>query len=283
MPRGQNAQLAVDQYLGLLRGSGWTKASAWHGIARLLLSCDVWESGGYRRLRTLSGKSNVPDVVVYRERNDFRVTRGAPNLTVSKAEHLTKYLAQELGVEENVLCEEIGMLYRLPEISDMQPHNIVGHAFRSICVEILKKFGDRGVVYEEEVDPSKIFPGWRFDSRSKKAKFDILAKRGGVPVALISVRWRFRHDRVDVPDEMRAYGPAARNVNRNCALYALVGEFSPVRLEKLLAHSPPMNNPILDATIHFSPDLIGKGLEENGRLAHLRSLEWLIDQTHLWK
>ncbi len=110
--------------------------------------------------------------------------------------------------------------------------------------------------------------------------------RGTIKTApsLISARWRFRHDRVDVPEEMLAYGPAARRTNPQCALYGLVGEFSPVRLEKILAHTAPAaRNPILDAAVHFAPDLISKGLGENGRLRDLKSLEWLVEETFKWK
>ena len=42
MPRSANAQLAVDMYDALSARYGWDRATAWHGIARLLLSCDVW-------------------------------------------------------------------------------------------------------------------------------------------------------------------------------------------------------------------------------------------------
>lgn len=284
MSRGLNAQLAVDEYLLLLQQKGWSKSDAWHGIALLLLSCDVWESGGYRRLNTLRGHASVPDVVVYRERNDFKVsTKGKPNAVVQRAEQLSQYLAQQLGVPRTQLCNTIGTFYRTPIISQLQPHNIVGHSFRSICVEILKHFGDPGITYEEEVDPTSVFPGWQFSTRSRKAKLDIMARRNSVPVALISARWRLRHDRIDVPEEMRAYGPAARTANQNCALYGLVGEFAPDRLEKLLVHAPPTPNPILNGAVHFAPDLISKGLGLTGRLSQLKDLAWLIDQTFLWR
>jgi hypothetical protein len=283
MARGIRAQLAVDEFLLLRQKFEWSKAQAWRGIAMLLLSCDVWDGGEYHRLATLRGHAGVPDVVVYRERNDFKAPGGVPNATVRRAVDLSRYLATELGVPEGELCATIGSFYRTPVISTMQPHNIVGHSFRSICVEILKHYGNPDITYEEEVDPSAVFPGYSFDTRSKEAKLDIMASRNGIPVALISARWRFRHDRVDVPEEMLAYGPAARRTNRECALYALVGEFSPVRLEKLLAHSPPARNAILNAAVHFAPNLISEGLHENGRLRELRSLEWLVDQTFSWK
>jgi len=281
--RGINAQLAVNEYLLLREKFSWTKADAWKGIAILLLSCDVWDGGLYQRLSALKKHKYVPDVVVYRERNDFKATENQHNKTVDRAIHLSEYLASELGISSSALCDYIGQFFRMPAISDMQPNNIVGHAFRSICVEALKLFGDPLVEYEEEVDPYKEFPGYQFDTRSNEAKLDIIARRAGIPVALISARWRFRHDRVDVPEEMLSYGPAARRVNRDCAMYALVGEFSAVRLEKMLVHSPPTRNPILNSTIHFQPRLLSLGLGENGRLSSLNSLEWLIDQSFLWR
>jgi hypothetical protein len=38
----------------------------------------------------------------------------------------------------------------------------------------------------------------------------------------------------------------------------------------------------LNATVHFAPQLITAGLQENGRMTHLRSLEWLIGETFSW-
>jgi hypothetical protein len=100
---------------------------------------------------------------------------------------------------------------------------------------------------------------------------------------VISVRWRFRHDRVDVVEEALAYGTAARRANPNCALYALVGEFAPNRLEKILSNCPPRKNPPLDACIHFAPELLSEGLGENGRLHELKSLTWLADESFNWR
>ena len=164
----------------------------------------------------------------------------------------------------------------------MQPHNLVGHAFRSLCLTILEKFGDPDISYDEEVDPSTEFPGHHFSTRSDDAKIDIIA-RAEETVALISVRWRYRHDRVDVVEEALAYGTAARRANRNCALDALVGEFAPNRLEKILSNCPPRKNPPLDACIHSAPELLSHGLGENGRLAELKSLAWLADESFKWR
>jgi hypothetical protein len=275
MARSPNAQIAVDQYTQLLAKYKWDKSEAWHGIVRLLLTCKHFEAGGWKPLR---------DVVVYREANDFKK---GDNAVLERAEKLSQYLAQQLGIPRSSLCDAIGTYWNTPRIATTQPNNIVGHAFRSIAVTILKTFGDPRVTYEEEVAPATEFPGYPFPTRSKQAKFDIVARRGSMTVALISSRWRFRHDRVDVVDEAVSYAPAARHHNPNCRLYVLVGEFDPSRLYKIISNCPPIHaHPAISAAVHFAPELISQGLGVNGdknRVQHLKSLEWLIGESFTWK
>ena len=273
MPRSANAQLAVDMYEALQAQNGWTRATAWQGIARLLLSCEVWRHGW----------QPFHGVVVYREANDFKNSARVPNAVMRRAEALTAYLANELGVPRAGLCNEIAAYWKHPDVVGLQPHNLVGHAFRSLVVHILKTFGDQGITYAEEISPYQEFPGQQFATRSPGAKIDIIARRGTVTVALISSRWRFRHDRVDVVEEAMAYAPAARRHNTGCRLYASVGEFAPNRLDKILSNCPPAQpHGALTAAVHFAPQLITGGLVENGGLAHLQSLDWLVRETFTW-
>lgn len=273
MPRSAKAQLAVDMYNVLQAQHNWNTANAWHGIARLFLSCEIWRHGW----------ESFHGVVVYREANDFKNSPRAPNAVMRRAGALTDYLANELGVPTATLCQEIGGYWKHPDIANLQPHNLVGHAFRSITVRILERFGDPGIIYAEEVSPYDEFPGQQFATRSRNPKIDIVGRRSNVTVALISSRWRFRHDRVDVVEEAMAYAPAARRHNTNCRLYACVGEFAPNRLEKILSNCPPTQpHGALTATVHFAPQLIIGGLGENGRLANLKSLQWLIGETFTW-
>lgn len=269
MPRSKNSQVAVDLYKALADKHGWEAARAWHGIARLLLTTKVWNSGW----------QSFHGVVVYRETNDFK-----RRSVLCRAETLTQYLAEQFQVERKDIGSHIGLYWDLPDISSLQPNNLLGHAFRSLVVAVLQRFGDPDVTYEEEVEPHNLFPGYAFSTRSRAAKLDILALRRGLPVALISTRWRFRHDRVDVVEEALEYAPAARRQNRNCRLYAVTAEFSPARLTKVLDHCPPaMLNGALSAAVHLAPELIWNGLRENGRSKCLQSLEWLIRQTYEWK
>jgi hypothetical protein len=124
-----------------------------------------------------------------------------PNAVLRRAEELTVYLSQQLGISRENVCRTIGQYWRDKKIAKFQQHNLVGHAFRSLVVNTLQVFGDRGIDYEEEVDARNEFRGHHFQTRSKETKIDIIARRGGMPVALLSAKWRFRHDRVEVLDE----------------------------------------------------------------------------------
>jgi len=278
MSRGENAQLAADMYSQLLAAKNWTAATAWQGIAELLLTCEVQRAGvGWIPFVPKGGTSPL-DVVVYRETNDFKVKNGAPNATVLKAQQLSQYLADQLGCSRANLCSTIAKFWRHPQVSQLQMHNLVGNAFRSIIVDALKKFGAPGITYEEEVHHKDAFSGWRFRSRSKLGKIDIFAWKGRQPVAMFSTRWRYRHDRVDFIHEAQAFSAAALEMFSGFPYYAVTGEFNPARLAKVLANVP---SPIA-AVVHFFPDLITAGLGENGRTAQLKSLDWLIQQSHTW-
>jgi hypothetical protein len=153
-------------------------------------------------------------------------------------------------------------------------------------LEILKLHGSKALSYEEEVNPKLLFPGVPFHLRSEDPKIDIVAFRGTRPVAMISTRWRFRHDRVDVPQESIAYKAAAMSVGLGaCKFYGVLGEFSPARLEKVLRNTAGISsNPSIDGSVHFNADLITNtnALGENGRVAGLKPLDWLIGETHKW-
>jgi len=274
MSRSKNAQLAVDLYSELQARYKWTPATAWHGIARLLLSCEIYKAKW----------ETFRDVVIYIDSNRFTDGESGPHATLRRAEQLTAYIAAQLGIDRKELCQNIGLYWQQPKFRTVQPNNLVGNAFRSLIAAILQRFGDPGVVYEEEVRPHSEFPGQVFPTRSKSAKIDIVARRDNRTVALLTVRWRFRHDRLDVVDEAMAYAPAIQRQNPNGKVYAVLGEFDGGRLRKVLTHCPPVNpHAALSAAVHFAPQLIREGLQENGTLEHLRSLEWLIAETSRWK
>jgi hypothetical protein len=268
------SKLAALMFRELVRRQDLGPGDAWKAIAVLLLSCKIWRSG-WRAFH---------DVIVYRESNDFKTgRRGTSNAVLRKAEQMSAFLAQELGVERKDLCGTIGRFWSRRELRGVQPNNPVGHAFRSIVVEYMALFGAQHLTYEEEVDPYQLFPGGDFRGRSKEPKIDIVAFKDSVPVALVSCRWRYRHDRVDIIDEAQNYVPIARRQYPGCRFYACVGEFAAARLEKVLKNSGPEGrNPLIDACIHFAPRLLTEGLGENGRLKNIQGLDWLAEQSRRW-
>ena len=59
--------------------------------------------------------------------------------------------------------------------------------------------------------------------------------------------------------------------------------FFPYKPDKVLSNCPPAQpHGALSAAVHFAPQLITCGLEENGRMAQLQSLDWLIGETFSW-
>jgi hypothetical protein len=260
-------------YRAQIEAHGYGAAEAWKPIASLLLACGVWRS-------KTEGWSVSNEAVFFKEANEFR----PGSATTRRGARLGDFLAAELGFDRDELCSHIGLYWADERFRLAQPHNLVGHAFRSMLVEALTLFGDPDICYEEEADPLLEFPGNAFATRSRRARIDIAARRGNTTVALISSRWRFRHDRVEVVEEALAYMTAAIRTNPRCKQYAWVGEFSPARLEKILDHTAPNHpHPPLAACVHFEPRLLTEGLGERAVNGQLQSLAWLISETAVWR
>lgn len=273
MARSLNAAAAAEMYRAQILEHGYGPSDAWKPIASLLLACGAWRSKS-------EGWVVNNEAVYFKEANEFR-----PNsMAMRRGSQLGDFLANELAFSRDELCSHIGLYWADERFRFSQPNNLVGHAFRSMLVEALTIFGDPGIRYEEEVDPHAEFPGNPFSTRSANPRIDIAARRGSTTVALISSRWRFRHDRVDVVEEAMAYVTAAVRSNPNVKQYAWVGEFSPARLEKILNHTAPNHpNPPLASCIHFEPRLLTEGLLERKVNGRLQSLNWLISETSKWQ
>lgn len=280
MPRrgssDRNAELAVSLYQELLTVRGWTLNQAWLAITTLLVTCDIWQQREWRAFH---------DAPVVRESNDYGLTKaGAPNKALSEAVKVKERIAEELKVDPDGVCSELGVFFRHPDIRGLQPNNPRGHAFRSLVAETLARFGDPQLDVAEEVSPRDLFPGFDFGNRSKDARIDIVVKRGPRPVALITTRWTYRHDRVDIIDEARAYVPAARELNRDCRFFGVTAEFGPARLRKVIGQtSPVMRNSAIDRLVHLNPELPGELLGRNGELQEMWSLEQMVGDSTNWQ
>jgi hypothetical protein len=214
-----------------------------------------------------------------------RFTKGddRPHATLRRAEQLSSYLATQLSIDRQELCENIGLYWRHPKIRRLQPHNLVGHAFRSLTTTVLSLFGDSGVTYEEMVDSHAEFLRHSFATHSKNPKIDVIARRGNRTVATLAVSWRVRHNRLGVLRDTLAYAPAVQRHNPNSKFYVILGEFDGGRLRKVLANCAPiLPHAAISAAVHFAPQLIREGLGEDGTLEFLRSLAWLVGETFRW-
>ena len=271
-----HAELAVALYRRLLAERAWQLDRSWLAIAMLLMTCDIWRDGAWRALH------GAP---VLRESNDYRLTAsGTPNKALSEALRVRERIAEELAIDPHGVCSEMGQFFRHQEIAGLQPNNPRGHAFRSLVAETLASFGDSALEVNEEVAPRDLFPGYDFGNRSKDARIDIVVKRGPRPVALITTRWTYRHDRVDIIDEARAYMPAARNLNRDCRFFGVTAEFGSARLKKVIGQtSPAMRNSAIDRLVHLNPELPGALIGKNGDLGNMWSLEQMVEDSPSWR
>jgi len=217
------------------------------------------------------------------ESNRFTKGNDRPHATLRRAEQLSSYLAAQLSVDRQELCENIGLYWRQSKIRQNQPHNLVGHAFRSLATTVLSLFGDSGITYEEGVDSSAEFLQHSIKGKSKSPKIDIIARRGNRIVAALAVSWRIRHNRLGVLRDSLSYAPAVQRHNPNCKIYVILGEFDGGRLRKVLANCAPiLPHAAISSAVHFAPQLIQEGLRENGTLEYLRSLAWLVGETFRW-
>ena len=288
MPRigttDKHAELAVALYDELLGVRAWQLDRAWLAIAQLLMTCEVWN-----RLRCPDcgwgpGWMELYDAPVLREQNDYGYTKqGTPNRALADAIRVKQRLADELDVPEADVCASIGKFFSHPDLAGLQPNNPRGHALRSLVAETLARFGDPELDVREEVAPRDLFPGHDFGNRSKDARIDIVAQRGPRIVALITTRWTYRHDRVDIIDEARAYMPAAHGQNRDCRFYGVTAEFMTARLKKVISETGPvLRNAAIDRLVHLNPELPGELIGRNGDLREMWSLEQMVDDSYNW-
>lgn len=280
MPRvgttNAHAELAVRLYGDLLDQNHWQLERAWLAISVLLMTCRVWRDGRWVAFH------GAP---VLTESNNYRLTRGGvPNKALREATAVKERLAKELNVGQEEVCEEIGQLFAHPAIAGLQPNNPRGHAFRSLVAETLARFGDPELRIREEVSPRELFPGFDFGTRSKEPKIDIVAHRGDRVVALVTTRWTYRHDRVDIIDEAITYVPAARRQSPDCRFFGVTAEFMTARLKKVIDQtSPKMRNAAVDRLVHLNPELPSHLIGRNGDLSEMWSLQQVVEDSHNWR
>lgn len=270
-----HAEQAVALFLELIASQNLGVDEAWVAVAQLLMTTQVWDGGVWRPLH---------GELVLMERNNYKLTkRGEPNQALRDAAAVGAYIAQAIGVNRAVLDDHVGLFFKRPEISGLQPNNLRGHAFRSLVATTLDRFGDPALEIYEEQPVRDLFPGWDFGNRSEDARIDITVRRAGRIVALISTRWTYRHDRVDMIDEARAYIPAARNANRTVRFFGVTAEMGTARLKKVINEAAPIHpNPAIQSLVHLKPELASSVIGNNGTLRYLVSLADFVRSSTEW-
>ncbi len=273
----RHANLAVTLFDQLVVENSWSVDDAWLAVAKLLITCRVFEVGAWRELHRSP---------VLMERNNYKISGlGKRNQCLREADLVRDYLAEKLCIPPDAVCAQIGQFFDQTDIRALQPNNPRGHAFRSMVARFVERFGDPELDLIEEVSPHDRFPGFSFAGRSKESRIDILATRNEKPVAILSTRWTYRHDRVDMIDEAREYLPAARRANPNVAFFGVTAEFVAARLKKVIAVTEPVahRGAALTRLVHVNPYLCRELLGHNGELAHLWSLADLARNSFSWK
>jgi hypothetical protein len=247
--------------------------SGWKAVIQLLVTCEIW-----------LGRAWAPchGQPVFRESNDYKLTKqGKPSAALREAELMGNYLAAQLGVPKSALCANLGLFIKSLGI---QPNNPRGHAFRSIAAEFLATFGDPELSIGEEISPHQLFPGVPFHLRSAEPRVDLTIHRGNNLVALCSVRWSYRHDRVDMLEEAAAYMGAARRVNSQCRFFGITAEMNPARLRKVVAQTlPVVSHAAMTRLVHVHPPLATTVIGHSGQLEPLMSMaDWAADSFN-WK
>lgn len=260
----------------LVARNGATAETAWVAIAQLLITCEVFEGGYWRQLY------GAP---VLMERNNYGVGVRGENKCLREARGVAAYIADALNVDPGRVCDHLGLYFKNDAVHHLQPNNLRGHAFRSVVAETLDMFGDRTLDLYEEQSPHEWFPGFQFQGRSTGARIDILAVRDSRPVAIISIRWTYRHDRVDLIDEAREYLPAARRMNSNCGFFGVTAEFGVARLKKVLAVTEPAQprSAPIRRLVHLNAHLPGALMGRESGVSSLWSLSDLVADSFNWQ
>lgn len=269
--RKQTIDIATELFDGaLFPGGKATLHSAWAGIYQCLL----W----YEMLpETILGHTRLPHII---DANRLtKVQDRGPSVWQRHAIKVEGYLAQHWAIASELVGERVDLLMKAPGYAGLQRHNILGAAFAALVRLTLQRFGnqDQHLTYELEVPGTTAFPGIRIPTRSENPSIDILVRKAGKNIGIISTKWSYRHDRVDdLTTECRAYKNAAAYTDTKVFYYIATNEFDPARTDKLICDK------CVDRVIHVHKELVTGICQLNGRLKNLWDLSNLIESSSNW-
>lgn len=237
--------------------------SAWMGIYKALL----WYVESQWDEHPL-----VPHIIDADKLYPGRGARGhVPTIWASRAYQVSMFLAEKFRVKESEMHQQVDALMRLQDYQGLQRQNPLGIAFIASVELLLQRFCGKSLKFMAEVSATDLFPGIHLPGRSLTPKIDLVALEKDVPVAVFSIKWSIRHDRLgDITSECPAYKDAGRRLRRKLEYYVITNEFDPSRLSKLL------NDSCVDGVVHVKKELVTKIAELNGRLENMIDLSDLL-------
>jgi hypothetical protein len=247
-----------------------TLNSAWAGIYQCLLWYETVP-------KVILGHSRLPHII-----DANRLTKAqnkGPSAWQTHAINVEEYLAQHWAVPLSEVGDRVDLLMKSPGYVGLQRHNILGAAFAALVRLTLQRFGiqDPRVSYELEVPGANAFPGIQIPTRSENPSIDILVRKAGQNIGIISTKWSYRHDRVDdLTTECRAYKNAAAYTDTKLFYYIATNEFDPARTDKLICDK------CVDRVIHVHKELVTGVCKLNGRLKNLWDLSDLLESSSNW-
>ncbi len=249
---------------------GFSAQTAWLGIYQTLMWYEPVHVAGFKYLPHIIDADKLRPT-------DSRKASANPTAWQRRAQAFEQYLAEQWNCRPSDVENRVDQLLRMPSYLGLQRQNSLGIAFPGVVKFILERFGNPAVVYELEADARTIFPGISMPGRSVKPTIDILAKKGGMPVAIISTKWSVRHDRInDITNECPIYKAAAMRSRIRLAYYVVTNEFDPARLSKIL------DDDCIDRLVHVHKEAVTVAAGLDGRLSNMLDLADLVAITAHW-
>lgn len=266
---------AVQIFDGARYPNGLTASTAWLGIYQTLLWYEPVNLLGFDELLHIIDADKLRPASSEDAWSRVKAWQ-------SRAHSVHAYLAQRLGCPASEVKTCVDLLMKLPNYRRKQRQNPLGAAFVGLAEHVLSRFGSQFVLYETEVKASSIFAGITFPGRSTTPRMDILARRNGIPRAIISAKWSLRHDRVnDITNECPVYKAAYQRIYRQPGLadlryYVITNEYDPARLNKML------HDTCVDGVVHVHKPVVVEVCGLDGRLAQMMDLEDFVTVTASW-
>jgi hypothetical protein len=272
MPTRQQTIEAATQLFdsALFSGGKANLHSAWAGIYQSLLWYEVLPNA-------ILGHASLPHII---DANRLtKIQNRGPSVWQRHAINVEDYLSQKWAIPAERIGDKVDLLMKSPLYAGLQRHNILGAAFAALVRLTLQRFGiqDPRVTYELEVPGADAFPGIQIPTRSENPSIDILVRKAGKSIGIISTKWSYRHDRVDdLTTECRAYKNAAAYTDTKLFYYVATNEFDPARTDKLIGDK------CVDRVIHVHKELVTSVCKLNGRLKNLWDLSDLLESSNSW-